>query len=305
MGDNWSASVFAHMAQMSQRNPFLIPLAALIVAMLSLQVGASIAKTLFPVIGAEGATTWRLALSAILLTVALKPWRVRITRANWLAVTIYGASLAGMNLTFYLSLQTIPLGIAIALEFCGPMAVAMIWSRRPLDFLWVVLAVAGLLLLLPFGDVSHALDPTGVLLALAAGVFWAIYIVAGQKAGRDHGGLAAVLGVIIAAILVTPVGVAHAGAGLFALGILPAGLAVAVLSSAIPYTLEMFALRRMPTHTFGILLSLEPALGAVVGFIMLQEKLATPHIAAIGVIVLASAGAALTIKPKADLHLPD
>src|SRR5690606_7817443 len=118
---------------MSQRQSFLIPLAALIVAMLSLQVGASIAKTLFPVIGAEGATTLRLALSAVLLAAVLKPWRAKITRSNWQAVSIYGASLAAMNLTFYMSLQTIPLGIAIALEFCGPMAVAMIWSRRPLD----------------------------------------------------------------------------------------------------------------------------------------------------------------------------
>ncbi len=273
--------------------------------MLSLQVGASIAKTLFPAIGAEGATTLRLALSAVLLAAVLKPWRAQITRSNWQAVAVYGASLAGMNLTFYMSLQTIPLGIAIALEFCGPMAVAMIWSRRPLDFLWVALAVAGLLLLLPFGDASHALDLRGVILALAAGACWAVYIIAGQKAGRDHGGMAAVLGVMVAAVLVTPVGLAHAGASLLAWTVLPAGLAVAILSSAIPYTLEMFALRRMPTHTFGILLSLEPALGAVVGFILLQETLATPHIAAIGIIVLASAGAALTVKPKADLHLPD
>lgn len=290
---------------MSPRQSFLFPLAALIVAMLSLQVGASIAKTLFPAIGAEGATTLRLALSAVLLAAVLKPWRAQITRSNWQAVAVYGASLAGMNLTFYMSLQTIPLGIAIALEFCGPMAVAMIWSRRPLDFLWVALAVAGLLLLLPFGDASHALDLRGVILALAAGACWAVYIIAGQKAGRDHGGMAAVLGVMVAAVLVTPVGLAHAGASLLAWTVLPAGLAVAILSSAIPYTLEMFALRRMPTHTFGILLSLEPALGAVVGFILLQETLATPHIAAIGIIVLASAGAALTVKPKADLHLPD
>ena len=291
---------------MSSRSSYLLlPLAALVVAMLSLQVGASIAKTMFPAIGADGATTWRLALSAIILTIALKPWRAKITGSNWQAVSIYGASLAGMNLTFYSSLQTIPLGIAIALEFCGPMAIAMMWSRRAVDFLWVALAIAGLLLLLPFGDAAHTLDPKGVLLALAAGVCWAIYIVAGQKAGRDHGGLATVLGVIVAALLVTPVGVAKAGAGLFALALLPAGLAVAILSSAIPYTLEMFSLRRLPTHTFGILLSLEPALGAVIGFLMLQEMLAPLHIAAICVIVLASAGATFTIKPKAELHLPD
>jgi inner membrane transporter RhtA len=289
----------------SSRSFILIPLAALIVAMLSLQVGASIAKDLFPVIGAEGTTALRLGLSAVLLTVALKPWRVRFTGANWQAVTVYGASLACMNLTFYLALRSIPLGIAVALEFCGPMAVAMVWSRRPVDFLWVALAIVGLLLLLPIGNASHALDPTGVMLALGAGVCWAIYIVAGQKAGRDHGGLATVLGVIVAAALVTPVGIAHAGAGLFSLALLPVGVTVAILSSALPYTLEMFALRRLPTHTFGILMSLEPALGAVTGFILLHETLAPLHIAAIGIVVLASAGTTLTIKPKADLHLPD
>jgi inner membrane transporter RhtA len=290
---------------MPSRSLLLLPLVALVVAMLSLQVGASIAKTLFPVVGAEGATTLRLGLSAMILTVFFKPWRARFSRDNWRAVAVYGGSLAGMNLTFYMSLQTIPLGIAIALEFCGPMAVAMMWSRRPVDFLWVALAIAGLVLLLPFGDASHALDPTGVILALSAGVCWAIYIVAGQKAGRDHGGLAAVLGVIIAAFLIAPVGIMHAGAALIMPSLLPTAIVVGILSSAVPYTLEMFALRRLPTHTFGILMSLEPALGAVIGFLLMQEALAPLHIAAIGVIVLASGGAALTIKPKAELHLPD
>lgn len=289
----------------SARTQILLPLLALVVAMLSLQVGASIAKTLFPAIGAQGATTLRLVLSAILLAVILKPWRARLDASNWRAVTIYGASLAGMNFTFYMSLKTIPLGIAVALEFCGPMAVAMIWSRRPVDFLWVALAVVGLLLLIPLGETNAALDPTGVMYALAAGVCWAVYIVAGQKAGRDHGRFAAVLGVIVAAVLIAPVGIVHAGAALFTPALLPLGFAVAILSSALPYSLEMFALRRLPTHTFGTLLSLEPALGAVTGFILLQEVLDAQHILAIGIIVLASAGTAFTIKPKADLHLPD
>ncbi len=283
----------------------ILPLAALIVAMISLQVGASIAKGLFPVIGAEATVTLRLLVSALLLTIAFKPWRARFTRSNWLAVAVYGASLACMNYTFYMALRTIPLGIAVALEFVGPMAVAMMWSRRPVDFLWVILAVVGLLLLLPLTDASQGLDPTGVMLALAAGVCWAIYIVVGQKAGQDHGGLAAVLGVIIAAMIVTPVGIAHAGTSLFTLALLPMALAVGILSSAVPYTLEMFALRRLPTHTFGILMSLEPALAAVTGFLLMSESLAPLHIGAIVIIVLASAGAAFTIKPKADLHLPD
>ncbi|MGE3477054.1 MAG: EamA family transporter [Rhodospirillaceae bacterium] len=289
----------------SLRSPLLVPLAGLIVAMLSLQVGASIAKTLFPSIGPEGATTLRLVLSAVLLTAVLRPWRARITKSNWRAVAVYGASLAGMNLAFYTALKTIPLGIAVALEFSGPMAVAMIWSRRPIDFLWVTLAVVGLLLLLPISAASRALDPAGVMYALIAGVCWAIYIVAGQKAGRDHGPLTAVLGLLIAATLITPVGLSTAGAALFSWSFVPAGIAVAILSGALPYTLEMYALRRLPTHTFGTLMSLEPALGAVTGFILMQETLAPLHIGAIVIIVLASAGATFTIKHKAELHLPD
>jgi len=287
------------------RTSLFLPLLALLAAMISLQVGASIAKTLFPAIGAEGATTYRLVLSALMLAVVMKPWRAHLTRSNWQAVAIYGASLAGMNLAFYMSLATIPLGIAIALEFCGPMAVAMLWSRRAVDFLWVGLAIAGLLMLLPLDSSVSALDPAGTALALTAGVFWALYIVAGQKAGRDHGPLAPGIGVIVAAVLIAPIGVAHAGAALFTPALIPAGLAIAVLSSAVPYTLEMYGMRRLPTHTFGTLMSVEPALGAVVGFVLLQERLAPLQIAAVGVIVLASAGAATTIKPKADLHLPD
>ncbi len=289
----------------SLRSPLLVPLAGLIFAMLSLQVGASIAKTLFPSIGPEGATTLRLVLSAALLTAVLRPWRARITKSNWGAVAVYGASLAGMNLAFYTALKTIPLGIAVALEFSGPMAVAMIWSRRPIDFLWVALAVAGLLLLLPISSTSRALDPAGVMYALIAGVCWAIYIVAGQKAGADHGPLTAVLGLLIAAVLITPVGLSTAGAALFSWSLVPAGIAVAILSGALPYTLEMYALRRLPTHTFGTLMSLEPALGAVTGFILMQETLAPLHVGAILIIVLASAGATFTIKHKAELHLPD
>lgn len=289
----------------SARLALLPSLAALVIAMLSLQVGASIAKQLFSVIGVEATVTLRLLVSAVLLTVVFKPWHARFTNSNWLAVTMYGASLACMNLSFYFALQTIPLGIAVALEFVGPMAVAMIWSRRLVDFVWVVVAIVGLLLLLPFSDASKDLDPTGVMLALVAGGCWAIYIVVGQKAGRDHGGLAAVLGVIIAAIIVTPVGLSCAGASLFGIALLPTAVAIGILSSAVPYTLEMYALRRLPTHTFGILMSLEPALAGLIGFTLMRETLAPLHIAAIALIVLASAGAALTITPKADLRLPD
>jgi inner membrane transporter RhtA len=282
----------------------LLPIAALLVAMVSIQLGASFAKSLFPMVGAEGTTALRLGFSALILTVVLRPWRARIGAANWRSVTVYGLSLGGMNLMFYLALQTIPLGIAVSLEFSGPLAVAVWASRRPADFAWIGLAVIGLLLLLPFGQASHGLDPLGVAYAFGAAACWGLYIVFGQRAGAEHGAQASVLGTIVAAVVVLPVGVAHAGAALWAPAVLPMAVLVAILSSALPASLEMLALRRLPAQTFGTLTSIEPAIGALTGFVFLSEKLQPLQWVAVGVIVLASIGTTLTIKPGIA-SLPD
>ena len=205
-----------------------------------------------------------------------------------------------------MALRTIPLGIAVALEFSGPLAVALIHSRRVVDFLWVALAVTGLALLLPIHAGAAALDWTGVAFALGAAVCWALYIVFGQKAGASLGQYATGLGIAVAACVIFPIGFAHAGMALFRPDVLPLGIGVAILSSAFPYTLEMFALTRLPTQAFGTLMSLEPAAGALMGLVLLGEQLTFLQWTAICIVILASMGTALTVKSgEAHPRLPD
>jgi inner membrane transporter RhtA len=262
-----------------------------VVAMISFQVGATFAKQLIPAIGAPGTAALRLGLSALIVVILQRPWRVIPSRPAWPVVLAYGVSLGAMNSVFYLALRTIPLGVAVALEFTGPLAVAVLASRRRLDYLWVALAAAGLLLLLPITSASAALDPAGVAYALAAGVGWALYIVFGQKAGRAHGTSASAWGLIIAALLTMPIGAVDAGRALLAPRVLPFGVAVAVFSSALPYTLEMIALRRLSAKAFGTLMSFEPAIAAIAGVIVLHEHLTALQYLAIAAIIAASVGA--------------
>jgi inner membrane transporter RhtA len=214
-------------------------------------------------------------------------------------------SLGCMNYCFYLSLSSIPLGIAVALEFAGPLALAMAASRRAIDFLWILLAALGLLALLPLGFGSRTLNTTGVLFGLAAGVFWALYIYFGRKAGAAHGGQTTALGMLIGAIVVVPFGVAQAGAQMLAPAILPAAFGVALLSSAVPYSLEMLAMPRLPTRTVGVLMSLDPALGALSGLCFLGERLSAIQWTAIISIMAASAGSAATSRVRPAAGLPD
>lgn len=280
------------------RTAILAPIALLLVAMISIQSGASLAKSLFPLVGAEGTTALRLVLGAIILSLIMQPWRARPSLGACRSLLGYGLALGGMNLLFYMSLQTIPLGIAVALEFTGPLTLALLSSRRLLDFVWVILAIFGLWLLLPTGATSSALDPLGACLALGAGLCWALYIIVGQKAGAKHGRHTVALGTWVAALLVLPIGLWQGGSNLFSVDLLPVALGVAVLSSALPYSLEMVALTRLPARTFSVLMSLEPAIAALSGLLFLSERLLWSQWLAIGAIILASAGAAATIRPK-------
>ena len=276
----------------------------IVVGMASIQIGAATAKQLFPVVGSTGAAALRLLFAALILCAVLRPWRLRMTAAVWRSILIYGVAVAGMNNLFYASLRTIPLGIAVALEFTGPLLVAMLSSRRVVDFLWIGLAIGGLLLLLPLGLTSTGVDPVGALLALATGACWALYIVFGQKAGAEHGVQMTAVGVVIAAVCALPFGIAQAGAALFTPDILPVAVAVAVLSTALPYSLEMVALGRLPTKTFGTLMSLEPAIGALSGLVLLGERLTVTQWLAIGAIIGASVGATTTAARKEEVpHL--
>jgi inner membrane transporter RhtA len=267
-----------------------VPIVLLLLAMASFQAGASIAKTLFPVIGPVGMVTVRIVLGTAILALTFKPWRARIAPESRQALIVYGISLGLMNLSFYSALSRIPLGITVALEFTGPLAVAVFSSRRALDFCWVLLAVAGLVLLLPMGQLGSRIDPIGILYALAAGFFWGLYIIYGRRAGADHGAQTVALGSVISTIIVAPIGLVTAGARMFSRSILLPGLAVAIFSTALPYTLEMIALTRIPARTYGILASVDPALAALFGLLYLHERLSGLQWIAIVLIIAASIG---------------
>jgi inner membrane transporter RhtA len=276
----------------------------LLIAMSSIQAGASLAKTLFHTVGAAGAVALRTALATLMLVIVLRPWRVRFTTASWPALAVYGVSLGIMNFLYYLALRTVPLGITVSLEFTGPLAVAVLSSRRGVDFLWIALAAVGLGLLLPIGHTQAGIDPVGAAFALGAGSCWALYIVFGQRAGAAYGPQAVALGSIIAAVIVIPIGVVEAGSTLFTAAALPYGLAIALLSTALPYTLEMIALTRLPARTFGILMSVEPVFGALFGWVMLHEVLTALQWAAIGMIIFASIGTTWTATTQRAAPVP-
>jgi inner membrane transporter RhtA len=275
--------------------PRVPPVVLVLGAISSVQIGSALAKTLFDEIGAGGTVFVRVLFAALVLMLV---WRPRVSGRRrgdlWLAV-VFGLTLAGMNLAFYSALDRIPLGITVTLEFVGPLGVAVVGSRGALDLLWVGLAAVGILLLSDFGAAD--LDGLGVALALLAGGLWAAYILLSARVGRAFpGGSGLALAMVVATAFLLPVGVADAGADLLVPWILAAGAAVALLSSALPYSLEMEALRRMPAGLFGVLMSLEPAVAALAGFVVLGEDLVPRELVAILLVVAASAGAASGAK---------
>jgi inner membrane transporter RhtA len=268
------------------------PTLLVLAAVASVQFGAALAKTLFDELGAGGTVFVRTLFAAIVVALLWRPRLAGHDRREIGLAVVFGLVLAAMNLCFYAALDRIPLGIAVTLEFVGPLGVAVFGSRRPLDLLWVSLAAVGILLLSNPGG-AGGLDGLGVALALTAGGLWAAYILLSARVGRAFpGGAGLALAMLVATVPLAPVGIATAGADLLVPWVLLVGAAVGVLSSAIPYTLELEALRRLPVGVFGVLMSLEPAVGALAGFVVLGEELATREVAAILLVVAASAGAA-------------
>ena len=269
----------------------LLSLSLLLLAMLSIQFGATQAKMLFVELSPAVITLLRTSLAAVFLLVLFRPWRQALSQKAWQQIAVYGVILGLMNLTFYLALQRIPLGIAVALEFVGPLGVALLASRRVIDLVWIALAALGIYLLLPWAGVSSALDPVGVGLALGAGLCWGLYIIFGKRIG-DHATTqqAASYGMVFAALAVAPLGLYEFEAQAMTPRLWMLGVLVAVLSSAIPYTLEMFVMRRMDSKTFGTLMSIEPALAALMGLVVLGERLDTIHLLAMLAIVIACFG---------------
>lgn len=273
-----------------------LPYAALMAAILTFCLGTSFAKSLFPLVGAEGTTAYRVGFAAIILLAVMRPWRTPLHRRDLLRIIPYGVALGTMNLCFYLSLRTTPLGLAIAVEFLGPLTVSLLHSRRPIQFGMVGVAVAGLLLLLPWRASDHALDPVGILFALAAALCWALYIMLGKRTAHLPSGQTVALGMVSAAIVVVPIGIYQAGVVLLTPGWIVMGLAAALLSSAIPYSLEMVALKSIPASSLGVLLSIEPAVGAIIGATVLGEVLTSVQWFAVALVVGASIGMVLTSK---------
>jgi len=273
-------------------------------AVASVQSGAAVATRLFPDIGPMGTLLMRLGLSALLLLAVARPrWSGR-SRADIALVVAYAVALAAMNGTFYEALDRIPLGIAVTVEFVGPLAVAVGGSRRRLDVVWVVLAALGVVLLTSGG--AKGVDLVGVMWAAIAGVFWAAYILITQRVGRTYPGATGLaMGLAIGTVCVLPFGIAAGGTTLLHPDVLGRGAAVALLSSAVPYSLELFALRRLRASVFSVLMSLEPAMAAVSGLVFLGQHLKPREWIAVGCVMTASIGAtrgargAIPVEPGA------
>ena len=284
---------------MSASRARFLPYAALLGSIVTLCVGTSFAKSLFPLAGAQGVSAYRVGFAALILLLVWRPWRHPISREDLKKVAAYGAVVGLMNLTFYMAIRTIPLGLAIAIEFMGPLLVAVAHSRRLIHFVWIGLAVMDLALLLPLDPGATRLDPAGVAFACVAAVMWAFYILLGKRVGHLHAGRTVALGMSTAALIVVPIGLVSAGAHLFHPRLAALGLLVALLSSAIPYSLEMVALQGIPKRSFGVMLSVEPAVGALAGLAILGERLVLTQWLAIAAIVAASVGTILTTPPEA------
>ena len=284
------------MAQVDQAAPRLdvlasAPSSALVVgAIASVQFGSAIAAKLFAAIGPGGAVLMRLAFASIVLVAIWRPGIRGRSRRDLLLAALFGLILAGMNLSFYEALHRIPLGIAVTIEFVGPLAVAVGGSRRPLDLVWVALAAGGIVALTH--GASHGLNTLGVVFALVAGTCWAAYILVNARVGRAfERGTGLALAMCVGSVAALPAGVIQGGGHLLEPRSLALGAAVAMLSSAIPYSLELEALRRIATSVFGVLMSLEPAMAALAGFLVLGQSLTARALGGIALVVLASLGA--------------
>jgi inner membrane transporter RhtA len=267
--------------------------AALLVlaSIVSVQCGAALATTLFDEIGSAGAVLLRAAFGALVLLALTRGAPLRVREWPHRDVLLLGVAVAAVNLFFYAALERLPLGITVTLEFVGPLGVAIAGSRRWRDLIWILLAAAGIVLLSDGGG-SAGVDVLGVVLALSAGAFWAAYIVLSARVGALGPGMGgATMAAVISALLVAPIGIAQGGADILTPSHLLVGAAVGILSTAVPYVFEIEALRRLPQAVFGVLMSLEPAVAAAIGFLALSQGLDAVEVVAITLVVIASAGA--------------
>ncbi|WP_288450446.1 EamA family transporter [uncultured Acinetobacter sp.] len=282
---------------LSDSKSHLHALLVLLIAMISVQSSGSLAKMLFAQYPALTVSAMRLCFGALILSIIFKAWTINWGQIRWRAIISYGIALAGMNALFYLSLQRLPLGIAVAFEFIGPLSVALFYARQRYDLLWVGCAILGLILLFPFGQAQHGLDSLGIVLALAAGGCWALYIIAGQKPSGVSGNHTVFLGMTVGALILLPFALLSGNIGqVFEFPNLFLFIILAILASALPFSLEMLALKRLTPLSFGTLMSLEPAVAAFSGFIFLGEILLWNQWLALATIITASVGCTLTTQ---------
>lgn len=277
--------------------PHMQALFLLLIAMISLQSSGSLAKVLFNQFPILTVSAMRLLLSAVILALIFKIWQIAYQQIKWKAILSYGLALAGMNLLFYLAISRLPLGIAVSFEFIGPLSVALYYARQKFDFVWVGLAILGLILLFPFDQAAQRLDPLGIVFALAAGACWALYIVAGQKPSGVSGNHTVCLGMFVGTAVLLPLALFSG----FPLHVFEPSnfvyfMALAVLASALPFSLEMIALRNLSALSFGTLMSVEPAVAALSGFIFLGEQLLWNQWLALATIISASIGCTYTTQ---------
>jgi inner membrane transporter RhtA len=273
----------------SDRDSLLLPSLALLGSQISVNLGAAVAKNLFHVIGVEAITAFRVGFSALILMAIFRPWRAPLAKRDVVNLLIYGTVMGMMNLLIYRAFNHIPIGIAVAIEVTGPLLVALLSSRRPRNIASVALAMFGLYLLLPLNGGAERLDPVGVAYAFGAAACWALYIVFGKRASTLRGGGAVAWGMLVASLFIVPIGAAYGDASMLTPAIVLTGLAIAVLSSAIPYSLEMIALRGLPQGLYGMFSSAAPSVSALAGMVILGERLKEMQWIAIACIVLASA----------------
>jgi len=270
---------------------------AIVVAQLSTNLGAALGKSLFPLVGPEGVAALRTGISALILLAISRPWKIPLTKRQTTFLALYGLALGSMNLLIYLAIERLPIGVAIAIEISGPLSVVLLTSRSIRDFFWFALAVASLLMLIPWPGSQARLDPFGIAFAFGAAGCWALYILFGKRASELGSKTAVALGMATACAVTLPFGIVAAGEKLLVSPVLRLGLVVALLSSAIPYMLEMKALERLSSRTFGVIISSAPAIGALAGYLILGEQLTWVQWLAVAAMISASAGCALTAAP--------
>ncbi len=260
------------------------------------QIGAAFAKGLFPAVGPTGAAALRLLFGALMLLALIRPWRNWPRQAPLLSMLGLGLAMAGAIQMFYLAIDHLPLGIAIAIQFLGPLAIAVFGSRQPIDLLWAVLSGVGVWCLVAVGASGERIDLVGVAWAIGAGTSWAGYILLGRRVTAAFGNATAAISVSIAAIVIIPLGLLHAGRTLFSPDLIPLALLVALFSAAIPFSLEFFAMPRMPPRVFAVFMSIEPAFGVLFGFLILHENLTLVQMAGIAMVIAAAAGSAASAQ---------